>query len=293
MSEYLVTGDYMKYFVTENGILIEKLKTIYPDYSVNKLRNMLSNNCIYLDNEVVHKAKKPIHKGDIIEIKNNKNIGGKINFRVIFEDKYLIVVNKPSKLLSVSTDKLERDTMHSRVLNYVRRADIKKWIWIVHRLDRETSGVMVFAKSKNVKIALQEMFANNLVKRIYYAIVEGVPTRVKGRIESYLHESKNLFVRELKKPNHKSKKAITCWKKIEDNGDFSLLRISIETGKRHQIRVQMSGMGFPIVGDKKYGNTKNKFYRMALHAGEIELIHPITNEKLKFTCEHNFKKIYD
>lgn len=282
----------MKHNVTDDGTIIEELKLICPNYSMNKIRTLLTNNCVTLDGKVIHKAKYKIFKGQKIEIINNQMKHIKTNFKIIFEDDYLIVVNKPNKLLSISTDKLEQDTMHSRVLNYVRRKNNRNWIWIVHRLDKETSGLMIFAKSKKVKIALQKSFATNSVKRIYYAIVDGIPQKLSGRIESYLIEDKNLFVKEYKAATKNSKKAITSWEVIKNNEEYSLLKISIETGKRHQIRVHMLGINCPIVGDLKYGNKKNILSRMALHASEIEFIHPITNEVLKYKSRHNFKKIY-
>tara|TARA_B100000902_G_C27184046_1_gene850415 strand:- start:136 stop:984 length:849 start_codon:yes stop_codon:yes gene_type:complete len=281
----------MKHNVTKDGLLIDELKLIYPDRSMNKIRALLTNNRVLLDGVVVHEAKREIFNGQKIEIKNKILKKKKLGFEIIYEDEYLIVVNKPQKLLSVSTNKLEDDTMHSRVLNYIKNSK-NRWIWIVHRLDKDTSGLMIFAKSESVKKQLQKMFSNNSITRIYYAIVEGIPYEQSGRIENYIVEGKNLFVRECKKSTIGSRKAITNWMLLRNNNDFSLLKIIIETGRRNQIRVHLAGIKCPVVGDKKYSNSKHISDRLALHAGELELLHPVTNEKITFKCEHNFRKIY-
>ena len=149
----------MRHKVTRNTILIEELALIFPNMSTNKIRKMLSNNRILVDEEIVNKAKKEISIGSLIIIKDKIKAPVKIEKRkleIIYEDESLLVVNKPNKLLSVATDKLEKDTMHSRVQNYLKSKDSKSWGWIVHRLDKDTSGVMIFAKTEDVKLNIQK-----------------------------------------------------------------------------------------------------------------------------------------
>ena len=278
--------------VTKDQLLIEALATIFPNASTNKLRKMLTNNRVEIDGVVVNKAKKEILKGTIIVIrgkkkKPQKDVENKLN--IIFEDDFLIVVNKPNKLLSVSTNKLEKDTMHSRVLDYLKSKNSKSWGWIVHRLDKDTSGIMIFAKNEETKLALQKQFSENIVKRIYVGIVDGKPYKEIGRIENYIVEGKNLIVRECKNTVKGARVAITNWKIIKSNKYHSLLEILIETGRRNQIRVHLSGIKCPVSGDKKYGSVTDPLKRLCLHAKSLEIDHPSSSERMSFSVKSRFE----
>ena len=286
----------MRHKVTRNTILIEELALIFPNMSTNKIRKMLSNNRILVDEEIVNKAKKEISIGSLIIIKDKIKAPVKIEKRkleIIYEDESLLVVNKPNKLLSVATDKLEKDTMHSRVQNYLKSKDSKSWGWIVHRLDKDTSGVMIFAKTEDVKLNIQKQFSKNLVKRIYVAVIDGKPYKNTGRIENYVAEGKNLIVRECKKTVKGARIAISNWNLIKQNPSHSLLEILIETGRRNQIRVHMAGIKCPVSGDKKYGSVTDPLSRLCLHAEELEIIHPVTNEKMNFYEKSIFNKLFN
>ena len=286
----------MRHKVTRNTILIEELALIFPNMSTNKIRKMLSNNRILVDEEIVNKAKKEISIGSLIIIKDKIKAPVKIEKRkleIIYEDESLLVVNKPNKLLSVATDKLEKDTMHSRVQNYLKSKDSKSWGWIVHRLDKDTSGVMIFAKTEDVKLNIQKQFSKNLVKRIYVAVIDGKPYKNTGRIENYVAEGKNLIVRECKKTVKGARIAISNWNLIKQNPSHSLLEILIETGRRNQIRVHMAGIKCPVSGDKKYGSVTDPLSRLCLHAEQLEIIHPVTNEKMNFYEKSIFNKLFN
>ena len=286
----------MRHKVTRNTILIEELALIFPNMSTNKIRKMLSNNRIVVDEEVVNKAKKEISIGSLIIIKAKIKAPVKIEKRkldIMYEDESLLVVNKPNKLLSVATDKLEKDTMHSRVQNYLKSKDSKSWGWIVHRLDKDTSGVMIFAKTEDAKLNIQKQFSKNLVKRIYVAVIDGKPYKNTGRIENYVAEGKNLIVRECKKTVKGARIAISNWNLIKQNASHSLLEILIETGRRNQIRVHMAGIKCPVSGDKKYGSVTDPLSRLCLHAEELEITHPVTNEKMNFYEKSIFNKLFN
>jgi len=285
----------MRHKVINNQNLIDELALIFPNVSTNKLRKMLTHNRVEVDGEVVNKAKKEICKGSIIVIKDKikvqKNIVNKLD--IVYEDNSIIVVNKPNKLLSVSTDKLEKDTMHSRVLDYLRSKNSNSWGWIVHRLDKDTSGIMIFAKNEEVKLALQEQFSRNMVKRVYVAIVDGKPYHEIGKIENYIAEGKNLIVRECKKSVKGARKAITNWKIIKSKKSHALLEILIETGRRNQIRVHLAGIKSPVSGDKKYGSVTDPLKRLCLHAETLELDHPLLLERMSFSVKSGFRKFFN
>ena len=286
----------MRYEVKEDRILIEELSIIFPKMSTSKIRKMLTNNRVELDGVVVNKAKKEVFTGSIIVIKNKiktSKIIKDCKLEIIYEDEKLIVVNKPNKLLSVATNKLEKDTMHSRVLDYLKSKNSNSWGWIVHRLDKDTSGVMVFAKEEEVKLMLQKQFSENIVTRKYLAIVDGTPYRKVGRIENYIAEGKSLIVRECNKKVRGARIAITNWKIIKSKKSHSLVEILIETGRRNQIRVHMAGIKCPVSGDKKYGSVTDPLNRLCLHAENIEFIHPSSLQKMKFSAKNVFNNFFN
>lgn len=195
---------------------------------------------------------------------------------ILYEDKYLIIINKPSNLLTISTSKEKERTLYHYVYEYLKQKNKNNKVFIVHRLDKDTSGIVVFAKDEKSKFFLQDNW--NSFKRGYVTVVEGKVNKSKGIIKSYLQETKTLFTYSVKDKN--GKLAITEYEKILENKKYTMLSLSIKTGRKNQIRVQLSDMGNPIVGDKKYGSKKDPIRRMALIANYIELIHPKTKENV-------------
>ena len=200
----------------------------------------------------------------------------------MFEDTTLLVVNKPHQLLSVATDRLEGDTLHSRCVEYLQWSDEKAWCYIVHRLDKATSGIMVMAKSKQAKNDLQEQFQERTVHRTYRAVVEGCPNPVSGTVQSWLIEDKHLNIKAVNKNHPKGKEAISHYHVLESNDKTSLVEVSIETGRRHQIRMAMQHLGTPVVGDERHGAVTNPHKRIMLHASALEFLHPETDDPVRF-----------
>ena len=202
---------------------------------------------------------------------------------IIYEDKWIIIVNKPSHMLTISTDNEKEKTLFHKVMMYEKRKNKNNRVFIVHRLDKDTSGLVLFAKDENVKYKLQNNWDNN-VKRGYIAVVNG-KTKNKETLKSYLMETKTLLVYSTKDTKN-GKLAITSYEKIKENNRLTLLKIEIKTGRKNQIRVQLSDNGNPIVGDKKYGNIKfDPLRRLCLEANYLEFIHPITNKKMVFEID--------
>ena len=201
---------------------------------------------------------------------------------IVYEDKAIIVINKPAHLLTISTDKEQEKTLFHEVLMYERRKNKSNKIFIVHRLDKDTSGLVVFAKSMEIKNKLQDNW--DKFKRGYVAVVHG-NVKDKEIIKSYLAETKTLLVYEIMDKNN-GKLAITEYEKIKANKNLSLIKINIKTGRKHQIRVQLSNKGYDIVGDKKYGKSKfDPLRRLCLCANFLEIIHPVTNKKISFNLD--------
>ena len=207
--------------ITEPIVLLEFLKLQFPQTTNNKLRKMLSEGRVKINDSVVFQAKRPLLANDKFQLldRNNKipqtvkplKELKKSAIKIIYEDEDLLVVEKPAKLLSVATNKLEQNTLHGKCVDYLKQQDNKSWCYIVHRLDKETSGIMLLSKNKQSKDHLQEQFAQRQVYRIYHAMVEGQPPEQSGTVEQYLMEDKHLNIRRVKAKHKDGKIAITHW----------------------------------------------------------------------------------
>lgn len=194
---------------------------------------------------------------------------------IIYEDKYLIIINKPSGILTISRDNRNDKNLYDEVKEYVKKQNPKNKIFIVHRLDKDTSGLIIFAKNEKVKRILQTNWTK--VKRYYYAVVNGI-VKENNHLENYLLETKthNVIITKDKK---KGILAITNFEVMEYNKKYTLLNIEIKTGRKNQIRVQLANIKHPIVGDKKYGNKERM--PLCLQAYRLEFLHPITNKNIE------------
>jgi len=212
--------------------------------------------------------------------------------KIIFEDKHILIVDKPYNLLTVSNEKESENTLFHKVYLYIKKKNKNQKIFIVHRLDFDTSGLVVFAKSEKIKKIMQDNW--DKVIRKYIAIVVGNLEKREGIIKSYLKETKTNLVYSTNDSKN-GKLAITSYKKVLANERYTLLDISIKTGRKNQIRVHLNDFGYPILGDKKYSNIKQKAKRMYLHAYYLEFNHPITRELLTFEQDvpNEFVKIFD
>ena len=282
----------MKFTSSQEQPLLDALSEFMKETSRAKLRKMLTEGRIQVDGTIQHKAKFQVGKDVQIEILSRIKAQEitpppvpkhqRINLNVIWEDDAILVVEKPPGLLSIATNKLEVDTLHSRCVDYVRLEDERNWCHIVHRLDRDTSGVMVFARHERHKEYIQLQFAQRAVHRTYHALVEGRPKNNSGSTREWLVEDKHLHVKRVKSSFHGAKEAITHWSVTETDNAISLLQVSIETGRRHQIRMAMRSLGCPVVGDELHGAETNPLNRVCLHASALEFLHPESDEPVRF-----------
>ena len=286
----------MEIIIDSDTTLLDTLSLNFKQTSKNKLRKMLTEGRISVNGKIEHKAKRELINGDIVKILDkltSKELTPPPkqkakNLDIIFEDEDILIVEKPAGLLSVATNKMESDTLHSRCVDYVKSKYHSNWCFIVHRLDRETSGIMVFALSKQNKEYLQEQFAERSVYRIYFALVEGKLPQKSGTQIEWLFEDKNLRVKKVKANTKSSKEAITHWEVIRENSATSLVRILIDTGRRHQIRMAMKSLGTPVVGDDLHGAQTDPMGRICLHASSLEFLHPQTDEPVRFETKVPF-----
>ena len=196
----------------------------------------------------------------------------------------MISVNKPDHLLTIATKDEKFNTIYHKVYEYEKKKNKNNKIFIVHRLDKDTSGIVLFAKSQKLKESLQANWNTLAKKREYIAIVEGKLENDKGRIKEYLTETKSLLT--IKTSEAKGKLAITDYEVLRKEKNFSVLKINIKTGRKNQIRVAMQGINHPIIGDKKYGSKKNPLRRICLHASRLVITNPLTNQDMEFNAKY-------
>jgi tRNA pseudouridine32 synthase/23S rRNA pseudouridine746 synthase/23S rRNA pseudouridine1911/1915/1917 synthase len=201
--------------------------------------------------------------------------------KILYEDKDILVVDKPAGLLTVATKTNKTRTAYYFLTDYVRKGYSKSRnrLFTVHRLDQWTSGVLVFAKSEEIKLQLQAQWKETEKK--YLAVVHGCLAQKEGIITSYLAEN-NAFVVYSTTDPAKGKLSRTAYKVLKETGRFSLLEVGLLTGRKNQIRVHLADKGHPVVGDRKYGKAADRFRRLALHSKSISFKHPATGRQLTF-----------
>jgi RluA family pseudouridine synthase len=272
--------------------LLEHLQSRFPDSSRTTLRQLLQNGRVSVNGEVEKDAKLTIDEGDIVDV------GPKPTHRalppgvtVLHEDDAVIVLLKPHGLLTVATERERENTLQAGLNRYLAGGG-KERIHVVHRLDRETSGVLVFAKTFPAREALKEQFAAHSADRMYIAVIEGSIAPAEGTIRSYLLEGGDLKMRSTKKGD--GKLAVTHYRTIETKGAYAMLEVTLETGRKNQIRAHLSEAGHPVAGDQFYGAATNPLGRLGLHAKLLGFTHPATGERLSFTAPipHGFRELF-
>ena len=276
-----------EYKVSKDINIIDSLKENLVDKSKNNVKNLLINNCVYVNNRLINKGNYLLKENDSVYIilKQIKDNNYKDSINIIYEDDYFIGIDKPCGLLSVSTLKEDRITAYSIVRNYVKKKSKNNKIFILHRLDRDTSGILLFCKDEKIKHRMQNDWNRLVLKRGYLAIINGKLSNSSGTIKSYLYETSDYRVISCN-DSSKGKLAITNYNVIKKGKKYSLLQIFLSTGRKNQIRVHMNEMGVSILGDNKYGGFKN-LRRMYLHSNILEFVHPITNDVVSICCWNN------
>jgi 23S rRNA pseudouridine1911/1915/1917 synthase len=272
--------------VEKKDTLLACLLISLPHKSRNVLKAVLRDGQVMVDGTPVSQFDQGLSPGQRIEVRWDKKTPQQQphGLNIVYEDQELIIINKPAGLLTIATDKEKRKTAYAVLSNYVKQEDPENKIFVIHRLDRETSGLLMFAKNETIKTQIQENWGTTIEQRTYIGVVEGEVQQQEGTILSWLKESKAFIVYSSQNPKH-GQKAITHYKKITGNNTFSLLQINLETGRKHQIRVHMQDINHPIIGDSKYGSTQSPIRRMGLHAQVLAFTHPKTGKLYRFETE--------
>lgn len=273
----------MRYDILFTQPLLDALAGLYPDSSKTTLRQMLQSGRVRVNGEIEKNAKREVEPDDVVDVADkavHRNLPA--GLAVLHEDNDVIVVFKANGLLTVATER-ERDTTAQAYLNvYLGTKKGEERIQVVHRLDRETSGVLIFAKNAYAREQLKEQFAAHTVDRVYIALVEGEMEPPQGTFRSYLREMKDLKMVSVD-AHPDAKYAVTHYRTIETNKRYSMLEVTLETGRKNQIRAHLSEAGHPVLGDRMYGSEVNPIGRLGLHAKLLGFDHPVTRKHMVFT----------
>ena len=269
--------------VTKNSELLKFLIDQLKGKSRTTVKALLAHRQVSVENHTITQFDYPVLAGQQVTITMGK-IPEEIKYkglRILFEDPYLIVIEKEAGMLSIATAKEKLLTTYSILSGHVKRENPNNRIFVVHRLDRDTSGIMMFAKSEEVQSVMQRAWQNAVIERTYVAVVEGVVENDEGTIRSFLKENKALVMYSTKVPGE-GDEAITHYKVLRRGDEITLVEVKLETGRKNQIRVHMKELGHPVVGDKKYGAKTNLIGRTCLHARVLAFIHPITGTEVRY-----------
>lgn len=280
----------MKLNVKNEGKLLEYLYDNL-DMPKKRIKQYLTHGSIYVNNNRTSQFDYKLVPGMVIYIDTDGKSKKSLPFEIIYEDEHIIVVNKPSGLLTIATQKERDRTLYHIVREYLVNKDKNARVFIVHRLDRDTSGIVVLAKDEKTKNQLQENWNEFVSLREYVTVVHGKLKKKEDRIIQKLSETKTNLVYISKKED--AKEAITNYKVIKENDLYSLVSINIETGRKNQIRVAFQSLGNPIVGDKKYSNIKDDVNRLYLHANRLKMYYPVIKKEILFETSNpsEFKKL--
>ena len=256
--------------------LAERLRALYPEASGRSLKQWLETGRVTVDGRACRDGRRELAADAVVTLGGRASAPFPRGLTLVHEDDAILVVIKPAGLLTVATERERERTAYRLLWDYLGSKQARPFI--VHRLDRETSGLLVFAKSESVKRTLQAQFEARTVERVYRALVEGRPTREQGPLESRLAEDRMLRVRSAER----GRVAITHYRVLAARRENTLIELRLGTGRRHQIRVQLAESGWPIVGDVTHGGPRSGAGRLCLHATRLGFVHPVTGAPVVF-----------
>lgn len=263
----------------QSNSLFESLVALYPESSKSGIKAWIKWGRITVNDRIVKNPNSPVRDSDNILL-NAKTKSLDLDIEILYEDRDIVVINKPKGVLSVATHFDKTKTVH----DILKRKFYKQRVYPVHRLDRETSGVLVFAYTQEVRDHLKVQFHDHTIGRKYCAVVEGVLLENSGTWECNLIEDPN-YVVHVAKQEGEGKKAITHFEVMGRGKEMTLLGLTLETGRKNQIRAHCKDVGHPIVGDLKYGSSVNPINRLALHAYKLDFIHPTHKRSMIFQSD--------
>lgn len=275
-------NSYREFIVSHECELLDFLFETHPGQSKNSVKSLLTNHHVTIEGSPVSQYNLKLFPGDTVIIyKQPQRKVVRSKLPIIYEDDHIIVINKPSGLLSIASDNEKRSTAYRILSDYVQQKDKHNRVFVVHRLDEDTSGVLMIAKDKVTQEKYQDNWNDLVSKRGYYAIVDGILNKKQGTITSYLKKNAQNLMYSSKKAGD-GQYSVTHYKVIKEKGDYSMLDVNIDSGRKNQIRVHLGDIGHNVVGDDKYGKPTNPLKRLGLHAYELDIKDPYTGKVMKF-----------
>lgn len=271
------------YPVGQESRLMDFLIASMPDRKRQNIKDILRHGSVMVNETVTSQFDTPLNPGDTVRVNLTRSfpVFSNPRLKIVYEDDDIIVVNKGYGLLSMGNEKIKEGTAYSILRQYLKEKDPRNKIFIVHRLDRDTSGLMMFAKNPEAKDAMQHNWNNMVLERRYVCVVEGKMEEAEGIVRSYLAETSQFEVYSTQNPDE-GQLAVTRYRTLKTGGGYSLVEVSLDTGRKNQIRVHMKDLGHPIAGDKKYGAKSSPIHRLALHAMTLRFVHPVTRKDMRF-----------
>lgn len=271
--------------VNTNHTLLAFLYELMKEQSKSSVKAMLGHGQISVNGKVTSQFDMPLSPNDVVGISYER---GKVEFnhpmlKVVWEDDFLIVVNKKHGLLSVGNEREKERTALHLLSNYVKKTDLRNKIYVLHRLDKETSGLMIFAKNRGVQDRFHSGWGQMVKNQSFVAVVEGKPDKEHDLMTSFEREDPDMRVFVTAAGD--GVEAITRYQMIRSNGQYSLLELTLESGRRNQMRAQLGRIGHPIVGDKKNAAESNPADRLLLHSHRLVFIHPETGDEMTFETQ--------
>lgn len=268
--------------VEEETRLLDFLIAVFPEKSRTSVKSYLSHRQVAVNQLPTSRFDVSLYPGDVVSVLFDRSFKSLSHpqLKLVYEDDQLIVVNKAYGLLTISTEREKSKTAYRILSDYVKQEDPRNRIFVLHRLDKDTSGLLMFAKSKDIQSDMQLHWSEMIVDRRYVAVIEGCPDREEGEISSYLSENTAYKMYVSTAPD--AKFALTRFRVLKTNNRYTLVELDLQTGRKNQIRVHMEQIGHSIAGDRKYGAKSNPLGRMALHASKLRFIHPVTHQELNF-----------
>ncbi|MDE7120479.1 MAG: RluA family pseudouridine synthase [Muribaculaceae bacterium] len=264
--------------------LLQRLYEAFADRKRTTVKDFLKYGQVRVNGQVTTQFDQPLTPADLVEVNLTRPFVVFYNRRIklVYEDSDILVINKGYGLLSMGNDKIKDGTAYSIMRDYLKAQDPRNKLFIVHRLDQHTSGLMVFAKSAEAKERLQHNWNNMVLKRQYVCVAEGRLDPPDGEVKSYLAENTQHMVYSTDDPE-KGQLAYTRYTSLANGNGYTLVEVELETGRKNQIRVHMKDLGHPIAGDRKYGAKTSPINRLALHARTLRFVHPVTRKLMDFS----------
>jgi 23S rRNA pseudouridine1911/1915/1917 synthase len=268
--------------------VLDHLLRLYPSAKRTTLRRMIEAGRVTINGRAARTLKQPVGDADVVKVSDARAASGpqaraRVPFGIVHEDQDIIVIDKPAGLLTSTGPREKRPTALAMLRQYVRASQPDAQVGLIHRLDRDASGLLIFSKNHQAYLSLKRQFFEHSVQRIYQAMVNGSPNPRQGSIRSRLVERADGSVHSTDDPR-KGELAITHYETISRNKDRAMLRVKLETGKKHQIRAHLAERGMPIVNDPLYGDGKPQG-RLMLAAVELTIVHPGTGKPMNFQID--------